>query len=303
VRGPTRIFRGAELPRLLVLAAILVVGWGIVLTSGRPQAEPSRPATGAETPPLPPADAAPVFAGVTDKTPMKLGDMAAYAALLERVRTTPRARLAARCRRDVLFSQLLDRPGRYRGLPIHLQGTAKRILIHDEVQPELSSRGRLHEAWVFTDDSQGFPYVLVFEAAPPGLPVGNDVNELVAFDGYFLKLMAYQAADGPRVAPLLIGRLGWSPPQREAAPTVLGLPRHALRWVVAVLFLLTTLRLLSWALRTRRTLGPPLSRPRGPAPIDQIDPEDLSAWLAGAAEDDPEAGAGDDPGTFPRPAT
>jgi hypothetical protein len=300
VRGPTRIFRGAELPRLLVLAALMVVGWGVVFTSCSPKAEPARPATVGGTP-LPPADDAPVFASVIDKTPIRLGDMAAYAALLERVRTAPSAQLAARSRRDVIFSQLLDRPGRYRGLPIHLQGTAKRILIHDEVQPELSTRGKLYEAWVFTDDGQGFPYVLVFEEAPPGLPVGDDVSELVAFNGYFLKLMAYQAADMPRIAPLLVGRLGWRPLRGAAAPSVLGLPRDALRGVVAVLFLLTTVRLLGWTLRTRRTLGPPLSRPRGPAPPDRIDPEELSAWLAGTPEVDPGTGSRNGPGTFPRP--
>jgi hypothetical protein len=300
VRGPTRIFRGAELPRLLVLAAVMVVGWGIVFTSCSPKAEPSRPGGGAGMPPLPPADDAPIFASIIDKTPITLGDMAAYAALLERVRTTPAAHLAARSRRDVIFSQLLDRPGRHRGLPIHLQGTAKRILIQDEIQPELSPKGRIYEAWVFTDDGQGFPYVLVFEDAPPGLPIGDDVNELIAFNGYFLKLLAYQAADVPRVAPMLVGRLGWRPPQEAAAPKVLGLPRDTLRGVVAVLFLLTTVRLLGWTLRTRRSLGRSIARPRGSAPIDQIDPEDLSAWLAGTPEVDPAAGSRNGPGSLPR---
>ncbi|HEX8200424.1 MAG TPA: hypothetical protein VF590_08050, partial [Isosphaeraceae bacterium] len=111
--GPTRIFRGAELPSVLALAAIMIVGWGIVFTSCGPMAVgPDRPAVVPGTAPMPPADATPEFARVTDKTPVRLGDMAAYAALLGRVRSTPSARLAASARRDVPFSQLLDRPGR-----------------------------------------------------------------------------------------------------------------------------------------------------------------------------------------------
>ena len=51
----------------------------------------------------------------------------------------------------------------------------------------------------------------VFEDVPEGFPAGGDVSERVVFNGYFLKLMSYQAGDVPRAAPLLIGRLGWSP--------------------------------------------------------------------------------------------
>ena len=284
--GLSRFFRAGEFPRWLVLAAIMVVGWSFWFTAPEPQPEPPR-ATAGETPPLPPADAAPIFAGVTDRTPIKLGDTAAYAALLERARTIPPSQLAARSRRDVIFSQLLDRPGRYRGLPIHLQGTAKRILVLDDIAPGTSPAGRLYEAWTFTDDSQGFPYVLIFEDAPKALPVGDNVSELIAFNGYFFKLLAYRAADGPRVAPLLIGRIGWRPRETAAPAPVLGLPRDALRAVVAVLFLLTTLRLLSWASRTRRALTRPGGPTRVPAPIDPIDPAELSDWLARAAQAEP----------------
>lgn len=312
--GPTRIFRGGELPSLLFLAGIMVAGWTIFFTSCSPKAEPPRPGAVAQMPPLPPPDDALVFKSVTDKTLIKLGDMGAYAALLDRVRKTPPAQLTAQSRRDVIFSQLLERPERHRGLPIHLQGTAKRILIHDDIAPELSPKLRLYEAWVFTDDSQGFPYVLVFEDAPKGLPGGNDVNELIAFDGYFLKLMAYQAGDLYRFAPMLIGRVGWRPQAgKAAATTVLGLPRETLRAVVAVLFLFSTVRLLSWGFRARRGLIQPGARIRVPSPIDQIDPEDLSDWLARAPRSDPdpgdpalgdeEANARNGPGSFARPGT
>jgi len=41
-------------------------------------------------------------------------------------------------------------------------------------------------------------------ALPSGMPVGMAIHEPVTVDGYFLKTMAYRAADGVRVAPLIL---------------------------------------------------------------------------------------------------
>jgi hypothetical protein len=272
----TGLFQGSELSKLVALATIMVAGWALFFAWGGPKAAPPRPAAPADAP-LPPADPSPAFESVTDKTTIQLRDMAAYAELLERARGTSPAALSAQSRRDVVFPQLLERPDRYRGLPIHLQGTVRRIVVQDDISPELSPKGRLYEAWIFTPDSQRFPYVLIFEDLPPGLSVGDQVHELVAFDGYFLKLLAYQAADIHRFAPMLIGRMTGNPPAASSRPG--GTSRSPVAWMMGPLFLLMLYGLVRWGFRLRRALAPRVELPKGISPVDEIAPEDLSRWL------------------------
>ena len=44
-------------------------------------------------------------------------------------------------------------------------------------------------------DATKYPYSCVFEDAPDGFPLGADVFERVVFNGYFLKIMKYEAGD------------------------------------------------------------------------------------------------------------
>ncbi len=91
-------------------------------------------------------------------------------------------------------------------MPVHLEGTALRVLTY-EVNPGLAPTGRIYEAWVYADENRLVPYVLAFDEPPPGLVVGPDLYLKVRFDGYFFKLLGYQAGDKLRAAPLLVGRL------------------------------------------------------------------------------------------------
>ena len=68
------------------------------------------------------------FETVTDRTPLALRDMAAYAMLLKRAAATAPADLARQARRDIFFTHLWERPAHYRGVPVHLLGTARRVL-------------------------------------------------------------------------------------------------------------------------------------------------------------------------------
>ncbi len=194
----TGLFRGAELSRLVVLAAIMVGGWFYVWSYLQARPEPVDPPPVTSPPPAPiEPDTSPKFAGLRDKTPLAFRDTAAYATLLERARGVSADALAAQARRDLLFTHLWDRPEKYRGVPVHLLGTARRVLSYES---KLSRTGRLHEAWIFTHESQNHPYACVFEDMPAGFPIGGDVSERVVFNGYFLKLMSYQAGDVPRAA-------------------------------------------------------------------------------------------------------
>ncbi len=275
------LFRGAELPRLVVLAVIMIAGWFYVWSYLQARTEPVDPPPAA-SPPLGPivADSSPEFAGLRDKTPLSFRDTAAYVTLLGRARDVGAEALAAQARRDLLFTHLWERPEAYRGVPVHLLGTARRVLSYESKH---SRTGRLHEAWIFTHESQNHPYVCIFEDVPGGFPAGGDVSERVVFNGYFLKLMGYQAGDVARAAPLLIGRLGWTPSE----PTSEKPGRGPLSWMLLALGLMFLVSFSRWLWQMLRWLSP---RPRpGPSvarPAEEIAPEALSDWLNSVSEDE-----------------
>ncbi len=212
-------FRGGELPKLLVLTGILVAG-SIALvaqfwTDGPKQAPQPVAVTKATVEPIEP-DQSEEFKGVRDLTETSLLDNAPKKLLLERARETKPADLDAQAHRDVLFTHLWDRPDQYRGVPVHIEGTALRMITY-EVSPTFTPQRRLYEAWITTAESQRFPYCCVFEDLPAGFPIGPNISEFVSFNGYFLKKLAYVAGDKPRGAPLLIGKLGWRPQASDRA--------------------------------------------------------------------------------------
>jgi hypothetical protein len=270
-----------------MLSVIVIVGWPLVWIAFRPAAPVVAPVTKPITDiqPPPPPDTSAAFDAIQDKTTLTFRDNAAYSELLARVRETPPAQLAAQCRRDVPYTELWERPGRYRGVPIHLDGTARRALVHDELNPSLAPSGKLYEVHVFTYDSQNNPYILSFEKPPEGFPGGQDISERVAFDGYFFKLLAYQAGDRLRAAPLLVGRLYWTPPALADDPS-----RRTLLWTIGGVSLITLYALARWAFHIKRILKPASHRPSVATPSEAIEPEVLTHWLEHAEDgaDDPE---------------
>ena len=245
----------------------------------------------AALPPLPPPDDGPAFRDVVDATfRVRFDELAAYAELLERARSMSTDSFDAAARTDVVFSNLLERPARYRGLPIRLRGTARRVLRLEDVPETLAPNGDLFEAWAFTADSRGYPYVLVFEDPPPGLPGGDDVEAPILFRGYFFKLLAYNAGDKPRKAPLLVGRVE-AIPDAEADATGPGpAGRSSARglWMLAPIALLVVYLAARSTMTTRRLLGRGPDRRRfGPPPRDEISPGELDDWLQGDIEGRP----------------
>ena len=296
-RPRSSMFRGTELPRLVFLVAIVLAGWPMFLLYARPRADDRPP-----PPPLPAAEVRPVvpddgieFQALTDKRPIQLRESAAYGELLRRARETPADKLAASSRRDILYTHLWERPKLYRGVPVHIEGTAKRILTY-EVNPELAPKGRLFEAWVYSDENRAFPYVLIFEEPPADLPLGHDLFHRVTFDGYFMKLLSYQAGDNLRAAPLLIGRLRSIPPQADAPAPMVELRNFSRRNGFVIVFVLLFVYLaIRVFFQIRKALAP--SRPpRDPFPIDQaLPPDQVSEWLENLSDEKPDRPAGDHP--------
>jgi hypothetical protein len=295
---PGGFFRGSELPRLLLLAGLLVAGWiaASVWVTSQPARDAREPAPQVHREPLPPADTSLELEGVVDRVPLSPRENPGYLMLLERARSTPPERLRAEARRDVLFSQLLENPARYRGIPIHVEGTALRVLAQSATGSRLFPEGEFFEAYVVTPDSQSYPMILVFEGAVPGLAVGDDLRVRVSFDGYFFKLMAYRAGDGMRFAPLLVGRMRWVDAGRPE-PEGSGLNAWWILGIGGVLVFLAARRLAAM----RHFFGAKRQLPRSRLPVtDEIEPEALSAWLEEEAED-PETGQNVSNGRSNRP--
>ncbi len=163
-----RFFLGSEFPLLLLLAAVMVGGWALVWQYVHQKPTPEEPVAQAEPHPQPVvADHAEAFETVTDRTPMTFRDNAAYAYLLDKARDRTPSELARQSRRDILLTHLWERPELYRGVPVHLLGTARRVL---RFESKLSRTGWLYEAWIVSPDAPRYPYSCVFEQAPEGSP-------------------------------------------------------------------------------------------------------------------------------------
>jgi hypothetical protein len=259
----------------------MVVGWGVFWQYAHHLPDPGEPEQTVSGNPEPiVADRSVEFETVTDRTPIEFRDMAAYSLLLARARGNTPAELAAVSRRDVVLAHLWQNPERYRGIPIHLEGTARRVI---RTQAEMIENRWLYEAYVFTREAPLVPYICVFEAAPQGLPIGSDVSESVVFNGYFLKIMKYKAVDVVRGAPILVGRLGWRP-HEPSSP--LG-TNTTLRWSLVVLGALFFISLARWIYQLRRFFSPhrvtSVASPR--AATEEIDPATLNEWVRSMAPD------------------
>jgi hypothetical protein len=132
----------------------------------------------------------------------------AYNYFVEFAKKQPLDALAQNARKELTFRRLFE-PGRaqYRGEIVHVQGRLKRLNWIDANQA-LKNDGikALYEGWIFDEAFMSNPTCVVFTELPPGLEPAEDMNAWVSFDGYFFKRYAYKAADGWRMAPLVIGR-------------------------------------------------------------------------------------------------
>lgn len=277
-------FRGTEFPRLVILALVMIGGWIVVyVLYTLPQPPRPQPLTVAQMPPLPPPAAGPEFQGIQDRRPLSLRDSAAYDVLLHLSRDRPYEELNRQSRHDILFSQILDNPQRYRGLPIHLNGTVLRVLQQDARGSSLFPRGQYFEAYAITPDSGNFPWFLVFEEAPANLQVGDDLRQHITFDGYFLKLLSYQAADTLRVAPVLVGRFP------SALESVVRHPEsnwsRDTTWLAILIVVLTFYIGVRVYFQLRRYRSPAGLTGRSSLEFDQINPEVLTQWIEKVPEE------------------
>jgi hypothetical protein len=175
-----------------------------------------------------------------------------------------------------MLAHLWDRPELYRGVPIHLSGTIKRLICYEA---KMSKTGWIYEASIFTREAGTYPYQCVFEDPAVGLPLGVELNEKVTFDGFFLKIMRYQAGDVVRGASVLVGKLDWKPcsEARPAAPA--GWRSGGLLcWSLNALGAMFFISLSRWLFQLYHRLSPPRVRAIATEhPADTIEREELDA--------------------------
>jgi hypothetical protein len=268
----------------------MIIGWGLFWrfwNQAPPPDEPVPRATARPEPVVP--DRSEVFETVTDRTRTAFRDNAAYAYLLEKARGLTPSELARKSRRDVFLTHLWERPENYRGVPVHLFGTAKKVLYYES---KLSKTGWLYETWIYTPEASKFPYCCVSEDVPEGLPIGVKVSERVVFNGYFLKIMKYDASDVARGAPLLIGKLGWEPhaattPAPAAARGVESNP--LLYWSLVVLGAMFAISLLRWVSQLFHVIAPTPDHGREyHSSTPDLRDDELDAWVHSVKDENPD---------------
>jgi hypothetical protein len=231
---PATVFRGGELRWLMTGILVLVVIFMLIARLREPGAlnwlanfnhTPANPQTPSPAASLPKATgetdedpdqaetAKEEYQAITDGT-VGLGkeEMSPYNRLVFWVKNQSFARLWARAKKNLAYTYLYDDAKQYRGELVALDVTL--ALVNDAGKNDDGIP--LHEVFATTKQSGDRLYVFIVVDLPAKLPIGRNIHEPARFAGYFLKVHGYHSAlskpgQPPEKAPLLIGRLEWTP--------------------------------------------------------------------------------------------
>lgn len=114
-------------------------------------------------------------------------------------------------------SMVRDEHSRFAGKLVTLTGHVRKLLSYDALPNKFGVK-RLHEAWLYTDDSQHNPTVVICTQVPDGMPRGERISETVTVTGYVFRLHYYRnRIDQLTRAPMILAsRLEWQPRQPPA---------------------------------------------------------------------------------------
>ncbi|MEZ6129655.1 MAG: hypothetical protein R3C59_13310 [Planctomycetaceae bacterium] len=109
------------------------------------------------------------------------------------------------------YVDLFQNPDKWQGHLVTLTGHVRHVVSYagDEM---MFGGQRLHELWLFTDDSQHNPAVIVTPELPADFPKDADVINCVSVTGCFFKRYVYGSQDTSRIAPLILAEsVRWQP--------------------------------------------------------------------------------------------
>jgi hypothetical protein len=109
------------------------------------------------------------------------------------------------------YVDVFQHPHDWQGKLLTLSGHVRRMVTY--AGDDLMMPGQeLHELWLFTDDSQHNPAVIVTTDLPEGFPRGAEVVDRVTVTGCFFKMYVYSGQQYRRLAPLILtGGVEWNP--------------------------------------------------------------------------------------------
>lgn len=110
------------------------------------------------------------------------------------------------------YVDLFQNPEVWHGKLLTLKGHVRHVVSYPADEILFGKNKMLHELWLFTDDSQHNPAVIVTPHLPSDFPTDASVIDSVSVTGCFLKRYVYGSQDSARIAPLLLaGRVNWLP--------------------------------------------------------------------------------------------
>lgn len=109
------------------------------------------------------------------------------------------------------YVDLFEHSEQWQGKLVTLQGHVRHVVSYDGDETLFAGR-RLHELWLFTDDSQHNPAVIITPNLPRDFPTKADVINRVSVTGCYFKRYVYGSQKDDRIAPLILaGSVQWSP--------------------------------------------------------------------------------------------
>lgn len=113
------------------------------------------------------------------------------------------------------YVDVFQNPDKWHGSLVTLSGHVRRVVTYPG-DAKLFGGQQLHELWLFTDDSQRNPAVIVTPVLPRDFPVEAEVVDRVFVTGCFFKPYVYRSDGDHRIAPLILaGRVAWSPTDQQ----------------------------------------------------------------------------------------
>lgn len=118
------------------------------------------------------------------------------------------------------YVDMFQYPEVYHGHLVTLQGHVRHMVSYPGDDTLFDGR-MLHELWLFTDDSQHNPAVIVTPNLPADFPTTAEVIDRVSVTGCFFKRYVYGSQDTDRIAPLLLAKsIEWRPTANQVQALV-----------------------------------------------------------------------------------
>ena len=113
------------------------------------------------------------------------------------------------------FVDVFTSPDEWQGRMVTLRGHVRHVLSYPAQHPAFPNE-ELHELWLYTDDSQSNPAVVVTPTLPSEFPHDADIVDHVTVTGCVFKQYVYRSQKSRRVAPLILAsRVRWTPTDKE----------------------------------------------------------------------------------------